>query len=107
MRVMIVGAGLGGLCLAQKLRQAGMDVPLLERNAATADNLAGYGIHLDRHGWQALIDCLPPPAMTRLDEAAGHAGAVLHIHDERLWPLAKRNDTDLLGKSARRFTSSL
>jgi 2-polyprenyl-6-methoxyphenol hydroxylase-like FAD-dependent oxidoreductase len=99
MRVLIVGAGLGGLCLAQKLRQAGMEVRLFERNAATADDLAGYGIHLDRHGWRALIDCLPPRVMMRLDDAAGHAGAVLHFHDERLRPLATRDDADLLGKS--------
>ena len=31
MRVLIVGAGLGGLCLAHGLRQAGVDVQVLER----------------------------------------------------------------------------
>jgi 2-polyprenyl-6-methoxyphenol hydroxylase-like FAD-dependent oxidoreductase len=43
MRILIIGAGLGGLCLAQRLLKAGLEVEVIERNAATADNLAGYG----------------------------------------------------------------
>ena len=32
LRVLVIGAGLGGLCLAQGLRKAGVDVAVYERD---------------------------------------------------------------------------
>jgi 2-polyprenyl-6-methoxyphenol hydroxylase-like FAD-dependent oxidoreductase len=99
MRVLIIGAGLGGLCLAQGLKAAGINVLVYERNPATADGLAGYGIHLNRHGWQALRECLPDPNFQRLDAIAGHAGTEMRFYDEHMGFLALRDDAKLTRSS--------
>lgn len=59
-KVLISGAGLGGLCLAQALRQAGVDVELFERDHAFWDRPQGYRLHLDVDGLQAIAAALPP-----------------------------------------------
>jgi salicylate hydroxylase len=57
--VMIIGGGIGGLCLAQGLRRAGIPVTVYERTQARTDWLQGYRIHINPHGSRALHDCLP------------------------------------------------
>jgi salicylate hydroxylase len=59
---MIIGAGIGGLCLAQGLRRAGVPVTVHERTRARTDWLQGYRIHINPHGSRALHECLPPGA---------------------------------------------
>lgn len=39
--VIVVGAGIGGLCLAQGLRRAGVSVAVYERNRSRTDRLEG------------------------------------------------------------------
>jgi salicylate hydroxylase len=58
--VMIIGGGIGGLCLAQGLHRAGIPVTVYERTQARTDWLQGYRIHINPHGSRALHDCLPP-----------------------------------------------
>ncbi|MEV4822580.1 NAD(P)/FAD-dependent oxidoreductase [Micromonospora sp. NPDC049274] len=58
--VMIIGAGIGGLCLAQGLRRAGVSVTVHERTKARTDWLQGYRIHINPNGSRALHACLPP-----------------------------------------------
>jgi phytoene desaturase len=41
MKAVVVGAGVGGLCVAMRLRAAGHDVIVFERNAAAGGKLAG------------------------------------------------------------------
>lgn len=60
--VMIIGAGIGGLCLAQGLRRAGVAVTVHERTTARTDWLQGYRIHINPDGARALHACLPPAA---------------------------------------------
>jgi 2-polyprenyl-6-methoxyphenol hydroxylase-like FAD-dependent oxidoreductase len=60
--VMIIGAGIGGLCLAQGLRKAGVAVTVYERTTARTDWLQGYRIHINPNGCRALHACLPPAA---------------------------------------------
>lgn len=97
MRVLVIGAGLGGLCLAHGLRRRGIDVDIFERNVASGDALAGYGIHLNEHGWAALRECVPPATFARLDVSASRAGTILNFRDDQLRPLS-RLDTAWLAR---------
>ena len=65
LEVMIIGGGIGGLCLAQGLHRAGIRVTVYERTEARTDWLQGYRIHINPHGSRALHDCLPPAAWQR------------------------------------------
>jgi cation diffusion facilitator CzcD-associated flavoprotein CzcO len=42
--VIIIGAGTGGLCLAQGLRRAGIGVAVYERDRTRRDGLQGYRV---------------------------------------------------------------
>ena len=53
-RVLVIGAGLGGLCLAQGLCKAGVDVAVYERDAGLAVRTQGHRVHIDSRGEQAL-----------------------------------------------------
>lgn len=57
--VSIVGAGLGGLCLAQGLKQAGIAFDVYERDITAASRSQGYRIRIDENGQDALSQCLP------------------------------------------------
>ncbi|MDF5758854.1 FAD-dependent monooxygenase [Spongiactinospora sp. TRM90649] len=59
MRVIVIGAGLGGLTLAHGLRGAGIDVAVYERDAERG-RPQGVSLHLDDRGTSALRACLPP-----------------------------------------------
>ncbi|MEV6908779.1 NAD(P)/FAD-dependent oxidoreductase [Amycolatopsis sp. NPDC051071] len=59
MRVIVVGAGLGGLTLAHGLRRAGIDVVVYERDGALG-RPQGVSLHMDDRGLSALRACLPP-----------------------------------------------
>src|SRR2546421_8177399 len=60
LRVLVIGAGLGGLCLAQGLRKAGVEVAVYQRDTGLAIRTQGHRIHIDSRGEQALRECLPP-----------------------------------------------
>lgn len=86
MHVLVAGGGVGGLCLAQGLRKAGIAVTVFERDAAIATRGQGYRIHIDTDGNSALRRCLPPelfatylatsnrpgPAVVRVLDQTGH-----------------------------------
>jgi salicylate hydroxylase len=55
--VLIAGAGVGGLCLAQGLQQAGIRYSVYERAARPAGD--GYLLHMTAEGGDALRRCLP------------------------------------------------
>lgn len=57
--VIIIGGGIGGLCLAQKLKQAGVSVAVYERDRSRTARLQGYRIHINPNGSRALYECLP------------------------------------------------
>ena len=58
--VIIIGAGTGGLCLAQRLQGAGVGVSVYERDRTRTDGLFGYRVGISPDGSRALKACLPP-----------------------------------------------
>lgn len=71
MDVVIVGAGLGGLCLAQGLRRRGIGVTVLEADPALEARRQGYRLNINVTGARALAACLPEPLL-RLYQATSH-----------------------------------
>jgi 2-polyprenyl-6-methoxyphenol hydroxylase-like FAD-dependent oxidoreductase len=59
LKVIIVGAGLGGLCLAQALRRLDIEVEVFERDKTPWDRPQGYRLHLDSDGINAVHQSLP------------------------------------------------
>ncbi|MEU5260622.1 NAD(P)/FAD-dependent oxidoreductase [Amycolatopsis sp. NPDC021455] len=84
MRVSVVGAGLGGLCLAQGLRQAGIEADVFERDQAITARFQGYRLVLNPAGFDALRGCLPPRWHPLLDAIVGDAYGERLILDPRL-----------------------
>jgi 2-polyprenyl-6-methoxyphenol hydroxylase-like FAD-dependent oxidoreductase len=66
LRVRIVGAGTGGLCLGQGLTQDDIDVQVFERDHAPTDRLQGYRLSISPTGRHALEACLPEKLFSRL-----------------------------------------
>ncbi len=58
LRVMVIGAGLGGLALASALARAGVDVIVYERDPASDSRAQGARFHVDDRGVRALRACL-------------------------------------------------
>lgn len=83
MHVLIAGGGVGGLCLAQGLRRAGIAVTVFERDAAIATREQGYRIHIDANGHTALRECLPPDLFARYLATGNKPGpAVVRVLDQ-------------------------
>ena len=61
LHVIVIGGGIGGLCLAQGLKRAGISVAVYERDRTLTDRLQGYRVHINPSGSRALHACLPPP----------------------------------------------
>lgn len=82
--VAIAGAGLSGLCLAQYLMRAGIDVHVYERDPGPFTRRQGYRIILDKYGLEALRESLPRP-LYRLALATGDdPGGQLRFTNSRL-----------------------
>ncbi|MFF4628983.1 FAD-dependent oxidoreductase [Streptomyces griseorubiginosus] len=91
--VLIAGGGIGGLCLAQGLRRAGISCTVYE--SAPGIGRAGYRLHMNGAGGRALQQCLPDnlfelymqtsretprrEVMVLLDHQARELGARPHI----------------------------
>jgi 2-polyprenyl-6-methoxyphenol hydroxylase-like FAD-dependent oxidoreductase len=82
--VAVAGAGLGGLCLAQGLRQAGTDVTVYERDDGLAGRRQGYRLHVDARAGLALQQCLPPELLAAFQATCGQASSRLTVVSERL-----------------------
>src|SRR4029079_14153810 len=94
LRVVIAGAGLGGLALAHGLRQAGLDPLVFERGPAPVDLAASYRIHIDARGSQALRTCLPDHLWHTFEQRSAVAPSGIAFVTERLDCLAFIADAD-------------
>ncbi|WP_242614164.1 FAD-dependent oxidoreductase [Actinomadura roseirufa] len=66
-RTIIIGGGIGGLALAQGLRQAGFDdVVVYERDESPRGRMQGYRLRISPEGEEAVRACLPRAAQDLL-----------------------------------------
>jgi 2-polyprenyl-6-methoxyphenol hydroxylase-like FAD-dependent oxidoreductase len=110
-RVIVIGAGLGGLCLAQGLRGAGFDVEVYERDPAPAARRQGYRLHIDTRGARGLYECLPPRLYELFLATCGAPSTQLTVVNKQLrqlkairLPSAQSDDPTVLSTSVDRLT---
>jgi 2-polyprenyl-6-methoxyphenol hydroxylase-like FAD-dependent oxidoreductase len=77
MKVAVVGAGIGGLTLAQGLVRAGIHVSVYERDHALDSRGQGYRLHL--HAATALEACLPPDLYALCVATAGQPSTQITV----------------------------
>jgi 2-polyprenyl-6-methoxyphenol hydroxylase-like FAD-dependent oxidoreductase len=88
--VIVAGAGLGGLALAQALRHRGIDVTVYERNTALDARRQGYRLHLDPRAHNALHQVLPPTLMELFEATTGTPKSRFTLLDSDLQELFAR-----------------
>ncbi|MCU1645365.1 MAG: nicC [Nocardia sp.] len=59
LRIAIIGAGLGGLCVGQGLRKHGIAFDIYEKDPSPSSRTQGYRIRIDETGQRSLEQCLP------------------------------------------------
>ena len=100
LRVLIIGAGIGGLALGQALVAAGgIDVHICERNRDPADWLDGYRININPDGSRALHRCLPPALWEAFVATSTAPPGGITFRTERLQELFTITRQDMTGGS--------
>src|SRR5882672_5280978 len=84
LHVVVIGGGIGGLCLAQGLKKAGMSVAVYERDRTLTDRVQGYRVHINPTGSRALHACLPPQLFDVFDRTCGKPGSAIRFLTERM-----------------------
>src|SRR5271170_8017864 len=82
--VAVVGGGIGGLCLAQGLKKAGISVAVYERDRVRTERLQGYRVHISPHGSRALYNCLPPSLYQTFVATCGASGGRFRFLSEQM-----------------------
>jgi salicylate hydroxylase len=82
--VVIVGGGIGGLTLAQGLKQAGIGVAVYERDRTPTDRLQGYRVRITPSGSRALHACLPPHLFEAFARTCGKPSRAVHFLTENM-----------------------
>jgi 2-polyprenyl-6-methoxyphenol hydroxylase-like FAD-dependent oxidoreductase len=84
--VIVVGGGIGGLCLAQGLRKAGIDVAVFEKGPKRGDPRwsQGFQIHINPAGARALEECLEPSLWSYLVANACEPAEGLQVLTEQM-----------------------
>jgi 2-polyprenyl-6-methoxyphenol hydroxylase-like FAD-dependent oxidoreductase len=94
LKVVIIGGGTGGLCLAHGLRRAGLDVAVYERDRTRRDGLHGYRVGISPDGSRALHACLPPELYATFVATCARAPRSLTFLDEHLHTLLSLGQQD-------------
>jgi len=84
LRVLVIGAGIGGLALAQGLIRRGIEVEVYERDAQPDTRLDRYRLHISPAGSRALHACLSPSAWEEFLAGAGRGGGGFGFLTEQL-----------------------
>jgi 2-polyprenyl-6-methoxyphenol hydroxylase-like FAD-dependent oxidoreductase len=100
MRVVIIGGGIGGLCLAQGLGKAGIAAAVYERDRSRAERLDRYRLHISPAGSRALHACLPAGAWREFLAGTGEAEGGFGFLTERLRTLVVVEDAVMYPPSA-------
>ncbi|MFC4908687.1 FAD-dependent oxidoreductase [Actinomadura gamaensis] len=82
--VIVIGAGLGGLCLAQGLRRNGVSVAVYESDDSLTARRQGYRIHIDGNGDRALARVLPGHLHELFRATAGRPRPSTPVYDHLL-----------------------
>src|ERR1700744_3810482 len=82
--VVIIGAGTGGLCLAQGPHPAGIPVRVFEKDRTPTDRLQGYRLHISETGNRALQACLPPDSFRHFVGSSAKSNSAVSFFDHRL-----------------------
>ncbi|HZD51107.1 MAG TPA: NAD(P)/FAD-dependent oxidoreductase [Silvibacterium sp.] len=94
LNVLVIGGGIGGLCLAQGLKKAGVKVAVYERDETPTSRLQGFRVHIDPQGSIALHECLPPELWMVFDSTGGAFGRGFTIITEQLKELLRFTGED-------------
>jgi 2-polyprenyl-6-methoxyphenol hydroxylase-like FAD-dependent oxidoreductase len=84
LKVLIIGAGTGGLCLAQGLKRDGVAVEVFERDATPSVQAQGYRLSISATGSRALQACLPDTVFERLTQNSAQPSEAVTFLDHRL-----------------------
>ncbi|MEV6628043.1 NAD(P)/FAD-dependent oxidoreductase [Amycolatopsis sp. NPDC051106] len=83
-RILVIGAGLGGLTLAHALVRAGLDVRVFEADDGTGERTQGYRIGLAPPAMDALRESLPPRLYALAEATSGSLTGPGLLFDEQL-----------------------
>lgn len=106
MKILIIGAGIGGLCLAQLLKANNIEVRIFERDDEPASRLQGYRLHLDADGISALKASLPAELFRMFELTSTHPLPYTTILDTAM-DLNKRFPIDDYSKTEHHFKSGI
>jgi 2-polyprenyl-6-methoxyphenol hydroxylase-like FAD-dependent oxidoreductase len=87
LKILIIGAGTGGLCLAQGLKSSGIEVEVFERDRTPTDRLQGYRLSINAQGSRALKACLPDALFAQFVRGAAVPSQSVTFLDHRVRPL--------------------
>jgi len=95
MKVIVIGGGTGGMCLAHGLRRAGIEVAVHERDRTRTSGLHGYRVGISPNGARALAACLDPELFATFVATTAAPYDSLAMLTERYRTLTRINMADL------------
>lgn len=97
LHVLIIGAGTGGLCLAQGLKQANISFAVYERDRTRMGGLQGYRVGIDPDGIRGLKANLPPDLFDTFLTTCARPPKYFNLLDEHMTEVASIGGSVLTG----------